>query len=346
MNEHISYAMRNQEATGSLLFFNSPGSLLDWSHIVVECIFVVGAILTIIHAVKYYRKNGSPSALYTLLGAFLYGLVMDILSYYTVESFWHGEFSVMLLYNRLPLYIVFLYPTLIYHIFMTIRRYNFTPLIEALSVGFFGGLMYMIFDNIGPQVGWWIWDLSAPSNLPYISNVPLTSYGWFFLFTGAFAWLARTICWRWVQLGQKKWMILTGVLTLPISTILLGTLLFVPYSALAKNVLPWSLMGYKPSLGLASAVHAISYFCGGVAFLYNYRKPGIERDKLLMLFPLIYLCGLLFIYLAKFSRIDHIADGLSLEPLAAGNPVVIIIAIIASFTILLLSHPTSPRNKI
>ena len=105
MDEPISYAMRNTEALSNWLNFNAPSELKDWSFLAIEFILVVGTICTILHAVRHYKENGNYSALLTLLGAFGYGLLCDIASYYTVENFWHGEFSVMLVYNRLPLYI-------------------------------------------------------------------------------------------------------------------------------------------------------------------------------------------------------------------------------------------------
>ena len=90
MKEHISYAMRNEEAAQALIYFNSPSSLLDWTHVAVEWIFIIGIFLTVGHAIRYSKKTGSASAIYTLTGALIYGLVMDILSYYTVENFWHA----------------------------------------------------------------------------------------------------------------------------------------------------------------------------------------------------------------------------------------------------------------
>ena len=135
---------------------------------------------------------------------------IDIASYYTVENFWHGEFSVMLLYNRLPLYIALFYPAFIYHACMTIRRYGFSPVVEAISVGFYGGLMYLIFDNLGPMLNWWIWDRSDPTTWPYLNAVPITSYFWFFSFTGTFAFVSRIICWDWVAQGRSSKRIAAG----------------------------------------------------------------------------------------------------------------------------------------
>ena len=325
----------------NLFFLSTPRtSLLDWSHGVIELIFLAGFLLTIIHAVRDSRSSGNLSAVFTMAGALFYGLVMDIISYYTVESFWHGEFTVMLVYNRLPLYIVLLYPTLIYTLIMTLRRLDFSPIVEAISAGFFGGLMYLIFDNMGPQTGWWIWDMTAPSNQPFVSSVPLTSYGWFFLYTGAFTWLSRKICRDWLIENRNPKLIIAGVATLPVTTIFLGTILFAPYSILAKNVPPWNMMQYQPSLGMATAVHLLSFTCAGLVFIFNYRKPQVPRDKLLMTFPLIYLTGMSYLYVAKFHLFfSATSDGLSPSGFAVGNLVAAVLAIIACVAIVLVSHP-------
>ncbi len=344
MTDHISYAMRNQEAIESFLSFNSPGSLIDWSHFFIEMVFLAGIVLAAVHAVRHGRAAGNRSALLTLLGAFLYGLVMDITSYYTVDSFWHGEFSVMLVFNRLPLYIIFLYPALIYHLIMIVRRFDFSPLVEAVSIGFFGGLMYLIFDNIGPQLGWWIWDRAAASNQPFVSSVPLTSYGWFFLYTGAFAWLSRKVCWDWPAEGRGRVQVLVGTGTLPITTIILGTLLFAPYSILARNVSPWNLMNYQSHLGPAVVLHLICFTAAGFTFVFQYRKPRADRDRLLMTFPLIYLASMTYLYIAKVQQFLQVSgDGLTPDGLAVGNPFAAVLAIIASMAIVLSAFP-APRE--
>ena len=60
-----------------------------------------------------------------------------------------------------------------------------------------------------------------------------------------------------------------------------------------------------------------------------------------MIFPLVYLVGLLFIYVAKFEIYFSVdANGLSAEGLAIGNPIVVVAAIIATTTITLLSQPS------
>ena len=345
MTEHLSYAMRNEQATQALLFFNSPASLKDWSFIAIEWMMIIGFVLTVVHAIRHRQQFGHNGAVLTLIGALLYGLVMDIISYYTVENFWHGEFSVMFLYNRLPLYIALFYPTFIYHIYMTIQRYHFKPLTEAVSTGFFAGLAYLIFDNFGPQVGWWIWDRNDPTTWPYLSSVPLTSYAWFFLFTGSFAYLARKFCWDWPAAGKSKGAIYTGVATIPVTTILLGSVLFIPYNIFAKNMEPWNMTPWEANLEIAAAIHAISFFIAGLVFLFSYRRPD-PRDKLLMVFPLMWIVGHLFMYVAKFDLYFTVTpQGMTSEGLAIGNLIAAIVAIIASTAIVLVSHPVPESEK-
>ena len=41
-NENIAYAMRNTEAREHFFNFNAPSQLLDWSHLAIEWIMILG----------------------------------------------------------------------------------------------------------------------------------------------------------------------------------------------------------------------------------------------------------------------------------------------------------------
>ncbi len=330
MNEHIAYAMRNTEATGRWVSFNSPGELHDWSFLAIEFVLLVGVVCAVLHAWRDYKLGGRPSALLTLLGAFLFGLLNDIVSYYTVESFWHGEFSVMLLFNRLPLYISVLLATLLYHLCMTMRRYEFPRTVEALGVGFYGGLMYMIFDNLGPMLEWWIWDRSDPTNWPFLWAVPITSYFWFFAWTAIFAAVCRVVCWDWVEAGRGPARIAAGVALFPLVTCIAGILVFVPLNVL----------GFYGLHGWIAALYAVSFGVAGMTFVLWSRRPRAPRDPLLMVFPLVWAFAHLCLYAAKLDiYLDVNADGFSADGLAVGNPFVAVVALVAFTAITLASHP-------
>ena len=125
-----------------------------------------------------------------------------------------------------------------------------------------------------------------------------------------------------------------GFVALPLLTCVVGALLFVPYN----------LFAYSGLLKLAAALHAIAFALAGGVLLFHYRKPSASRDGLLMVFPLIYLVGHLYIYVAKFRLFFEVGpDGLSQEGLAAGNLLAVVVAMIGSAAILLATHPSEPR---
>ena len=47
--QHISYAMRNEEATNALIYFNAPSALQDWTFLVIEWMLILGMVLTVLH---------------------------------------------------------------------------------------------------------------------------------------------------------------------------------------------------------------------------------------------------------------------------------------------------------
>ena len=327
--EQLSYAMRNTEARAHFISFNAPSQLQDWSFLAIEAIMITGALLALVHAMRNSKQ--SPSTLYTFVGIFLFGLVMDIASYYTLVSFWHGEFSVMLVWNRLPLYIAMLYPALLYHSYMTIRRYDFAPITEAVCTAFFTGTLYLIFDNLGPSLNWWTWNREVIYNQPFLNSVPLTSYHWMFLFSGSIAYCLRKFAWDAVaQNNLRKARI--GIACMPLLTIGLGCVLFIPYDVFLFVV--------KDTIYIAALIHAVSFFAAGYWFLVQYRKPAQARDNLLMFFPVMWAVGLLYLYIAKFDMLWALTpDGMNAQGLAVGNLLAVVAAMIIGTAITLFSHP-------
>jgi hypothetical protein len=116
---------------------------------------------------------------------------------------------------------------------------------------FYAGLTYMIFDNLGPMLNWWIWDRADPTTWPYLNAVPVTSYFWWFSFTGAFALVSRIVCWDWVEQGKSPKLIGAGVAVIPALVCVAGAALFVPYNMLAYNgMIPQAATMYAVVFGL------------------------------------------------------------------------------------------------
>jgi hypothetical protein len=340
MEHPISYAMRNAPAVESLIFFNAPAALLDWSFLAIEWLVFISCGLGLWHALRERKRTGNPAALYTFLAIFLYGLLIDIVSYYTVENFWHGEFSVMFLHNRLPLYIALFYPAFLYPVFMTVKRYALAPISAAIVTGFFAGTAYQIFDNLGPLLGWWVWDRNTPTSWPMLDSVPLTSYHWMFVFTIAFAYIAQRFFWAPAAQQSGTGRVALKLLSIPVLTCVLGSLIFVPYNILA----------YTVSLGSAAFFHAIVFGGAALLFILNFQSPTEPRDRLLMSIPLIWVIGHLFLYIAKWHLFWQIgADGASqaanyTNGLYASNLIAACAGMAAAFTITVLAHPSKAKR--
>ena len=308
---------------------HSPTDLPDATFLAIELLMLLGAGLAVAHALRERRRTGGSGALLALAGCFLYGLVVDITAYYTVDSFRHGEFTVMFLNHRLPLYIALFYPAFLYPVLMTVRRFGLTPRVEAISVGFYGGVTYLVFDNLGPLLGWWTWDRSSDYNKPFLDSVPLTSYQWFFLFTAAFAYVAGRVCWDRApgRSTRRTWL---EVLAIPPVTYLLGALVFVPFNVLVAN--EW--------YTLDAFVYAVLFTAAGFAFLLSLRRVRVPRDPLLMAFPLLWVVGLLYLYVATYHRtLGTTPDGLAPSGRPVGNLVLVVVAMVASVAITLVAHP-------
>jgi hypothetical protein len=93
--------------------------------------------------------------------------------------FVHNEFTVQFLFNRLPLYIVALYPAMVYLAYELVRVAGVFArrgaFVSAVCVGFVHQCFYEIFDHLGPQLRWWIWNPDAPTNRPALASVPVSS---------------------------------------------------------------------------------------------------------------------------------------------------------------------------
>lgn len=74
--------------------------------------------------------------------------------------------------------------------------------------------------------------------------------------------------------------------------------------------------------------------------MFHFRRPRVPRDRLLMIFPLVYVVGHLYIYIAKFDHYFAVDPaGLSQEGLAVGNLIAVVVAMVGSLAITFLSHP-------
>lgn len=165
----------------------SPLELSNWTLPVLELTMVLGAVLAVGYATYRARRKADPVPLVVIVASVVYLLLVEPELYFPTKAgigssyvlFAHNVFTVTFLYDRLPLYIVALYvvlPLLAFGIVRSLgvfeRRGAF---VAAVSVGVVHSSLYEVFDQLGPQLRWWIWNPDADGNHPFFASVPMDS---------------------------------------------------------------------------------------------------------------------------------------------------------------------------
>ena len=166
----------------------NPFGLSNWTLPMLELMMVAGAVLALLYSVRRLRRDGDPTNLALWFATVIYLFVVEIPLYFPnifgVEDtlgvvFAHNVFTVQFLFERLPLYIVALYPavtTLAYEIVRSLGVFRDRGIVVgAICVGFVHHCFYEVFDQLGPQLRWWAWNTENPLNHPMFASVPLTS---------------------------------------------------------------------------------------------------------------------------------------------------------------------------
>jgi hypothetical protein len=165
-----------------------PSSLSNWSLPVVESMMVAGAVLALLHSIRRLRRDGDPVNLALWFATVVYLFVIEIPLYFPnvfgIQDqlgvvFAHNAFTVQFLFDRLPLYIVALYPAVVTLAFEIVRSLGIFAtrgaVVGAICVGFVHHCCYEVFDQLGPQLRWWAWNTANPINHPMLASVPMTS---------------------------------------------------------------------------------------------------------------------------------------------------------------------------
>ena len=169
----------------------NPLMLSNWTLPVLELMMVSGAVLALWWATRRLRRDGDPTNLVLWFASIVYLLVTEIPLYFPnifgIEDqigvvFDHNVFTVQFMFERLPLYIVALYPAVTTLAFEIVRALGiFRPpgirsvVIGSVCVGFVHQCFYEVFDQLGPQLRWWAWNGQNPLNHPMFASVPMTS---------------------------------------------------------------------------------------------------------------------------------------------------------------------------
>jgi hypothetical protein len=176
------------DAPAGLVHLHNPLSLTNWTLPVVEVLMITGAALALWFAVRRLRRDGDPSSLVLWLASLIYVVMIEPpqhspgalgISRQLGVICAHNIFTVDFFHNSLPLYIVALYPATVTLAFDVVRSVGIFArrgvLIGAVCTGFVHGCFYEVFDHLGPQLRWWVWNDGNPLNHPALGSVPVAS---------------------------------------------------------------------------------------------------------------------------------------------------------------------------
>jgi len=165
-----------------------PWQLANWTMPVLEVLVIGGAVFALVHAIRRYRA-GDRVNLALWFASLVYLFVIEPPLYFPEWFgldqlygfiFAHNRFTVQLMQDRLPLYIVAFYPMftqLAYEITRSLGVFRQRgPLLGSVAVAFVCQVFYEVFDQIGPQLRWWAWNPdNVMVNHPALASVPMTS---------------------------------------------------------------------------------------------------------------------------------------------------------------------------
>lgn len=167
---------------------NNPFDLTNWTMPVLELVIIAGAVFALVHAVRRLRA-GDPINLALWCASLVYLFVTEPPLYFPEWFgldeqygfiFAHNIFSVQFMWDRLPLYIIAIYPalsSLAYEVVRVLGIFRYRgALIGSVAVAFVCQVFYEIFDHLGPQLQWWAWnDANIDVNHPALASVPMNS---------------------------------------------------------------------------------------------------------------------------------------------------------------------------
>jgi hypothetical protein len=218
------------DCTGSpLVTFTSPFALDHWTMPLIEVTLIVGAAACLGHALRWKRAHDDASNLVVWLSGILALLLIEPIAYFPqwfgVEeelglTFIHNQFSVQFFYNRLPLYIVAMYPVFVYVAYVLVQRTGVfeqhNAIVGAMCVAFAFHVLYETIDMVGPQLRWWVWNRELQSLGPWLASVPYVCMQAF----GIGIPLGIGLLSRWLATGrgQSGWRIAANVVVISVGT--------------------------------------------------------------------------------------------------------------------------------
>lgn len=311
----------------AVIHLRNPFALSNSTMPVLELMMVGGAALALWWAIRRLRRDGDPVNLVLWFASVVYLLVTEIPLYFPdlfgIQDqigvvFDHNVFTVQFLYERLPLYIVALYPAVTALAFEIVRTLGVFRsrgiLVGSVCVGLVHQCLYEVFDQLGPQLRWWAWNTENPLNHPMLASVPMTS-------VFIFATLGPAVLTLLVMLLVRG--VGPSAASLVWRTVAAGALVTVGVAILS---IPSSIFGGSHPNTTAQAVvfcvelAAIAAFAIPVLIgAWRRREAGDEPNRFVRIFGPIYLAVLGILWITALPEYFAANDGITGGGTPTGN---------------------------
>ncbi|XP_065566105.1 uncharacterized protein LOC136030926 [Artemia franciscana] len=188
------------------IYFRSPKECWDAqpTYLASELTFLIIGVLTFVHS---QRVGGRWKWLW--LATIIHGIVVECAAYWLpdIDNFWHSLTMVTLLGRRLPIHIMFLYPTFIYNASCAVARLKLPNWAEPFAVGLTVVLIDIPYDIMCVNFLHWTWHDTDPNIADRFYWVPWNSFYFHATFAASFTFFFHF--WKRVIIGQKpsdsKW---------------------------------------------------------------------------------------------------------------------------------------------
>ena len=253
------------------------------TYVIFELFIYFLSSLLFIHSI---RKNFFLLWCYILINGILNDHFFMLLS--LSNNFWHSQALIMLT-DRMPLYIVFIYHILVYPGFILIQNSKLDILSISIISSFIGSFLYAFYDYIGVNFIWWTWHTTDLTIKYRWLGVPFSSTCWSIIHIFSFLTIYQTFYYR----------IFSTIFTIPLMMIIMG-LFNLPTSGISdKNTLILIILFFSLFLFKKHCYKIIS------KSIYL----GLKKNVLIFIFITIYFIILFNIYLFGNPR-NHYSYGL------------------------------------
>jgi hypothetical protein len=341
----------------AFIHLRNPLALTNWTLPVLELMMVVGAVLALAYSIRRLRRHGDPINLALWCATVIYLFVIEIPQYFPnvfgVQDqlglvFAHNVFTVEFLFDRLPLYIVALYPAVITLAFEIVRGLGVFRdrgvVVGAICVGFVHHCFYEVFDQLGPQLRWWAWNTPNPINHPMFASVPMSSM-YIFAVLGP---IVVTLLVMWL-VGRKGATSAPTGWALGWRTVLAGVL--VPLGLVILSI-PTSLFGGdKPNTTAQAAVFTVELVVvAAIAVPVLVRQWLRNRDDLqpnefVRVFGPIYLIVLGALWISALGDYFSATNGITADGTPTGSLVYAMVCFVVSALAVAVNAGATKRSS-